>query len=491
MIIEVGGLMSTYRARVYVRVSTEEQATEGYSLAAQEERCRQFAQSQGWEVDEIYCDDGYSAKDLNRPAVQRMIRDVEEKKFDVLVVYRLDRLVRSVIDLHYLLNIFDKHNVKFKSVTEVFDTTTAMGRFFITLVGAMSQWERENLSERVKMGLERRFLEGNRHGHAPFGYDDVGGRLVVNHDEAAIVRWIFEQYKRHGMHKIAHELNRQGIKTKTGVQWQDRQIYYILTNPVYIGQIRYGVKKGQPITLSSDHEPIISEEEFYQTQQLIQKRSRWNSAKALTSDYPFSGILVCGKCGEFMYGEKQKNRSGTSFRYMYRCSGRFKKGICDAPIISENKLVQALFEKLDWIAEGVEKPERVEEEQETSISPQMRIKQIEEEIGRIKKRRKKWQEAYVNDVITLDELRERTQEDRKREEQLKAELESISSQTEIQPKISQEEFVEAVKNLRYVWKHATRREQKEMIHSLFSMLAVINEGKRTENRVNITDYRLV
>lgn len=297
------------------------------------------------------------------------------------------------------------------------------------------------------------------------------------------------------MNKIAHQLNQQGIKTKTGVQWQDAQIHYILTNPVYIGRIRYGVKKvkkgkGQLITLESDHEPIITEEEFEQTQLLIQKRSKWNSAKALTSDYPFSGILVCGKCGEFMYGEKQKNRSGT-FLYMYRCSGRFKKGICDAPMISENKLVQALFEKLDWIAEGIEKPERAEEEQKTSISPQMRIKQIEEEIERIKKRRKKWQEAYANDVITLDELRERTQEDRKREEQLKAELESISSQTEIHPKISHEEFVEAVKNLRYVWKHATRREQKEMLHSLFSMLAVINEGKRTENRVYITDYRLV
>jgi site-specific DNA recombinase len=352
-------------------------------------------------VDEVYCDDGYSAKDLNRPAIQRVIQDVKEKKFDVLVVYRLDRLVRSVIDLHYLLDIFDKHGVKFKSVTEVFDTTTAMGRFFITLVGAMSQWERENLSERVKMGLERRFMEGNRHGVAPFGYDDVDGRLVVNRDEAEIVKWIFRTYKRHGMHKIAHKLNQQGIKTKTGVQWQDAQIHYILTNPVYIGQIRYHVKKGQPITMAANHEPIISEEEFEQTQQLIKKRSNWDSAKALTSDYPFSGVLVCGKCGEYMYGQKQKNKSGY-YRYYYRCSGKFKKGICDASIISEIKIVQALFEKLDWIAEGIEEPE----EQETpDPSPQMRIKQIEAEIERIKKRRKKWQEAYANDVITLEELR--------------------------------------------------------------------------------------
>lgn len=156
-------------ARIYIRVSTDEQAREGFSLAAQEERCRQFAQSQGWDVDKV-CDDGYSAKNLNRPAIQRAIRDVMAKKFDVLMVYRLDRLVRSVIDLHYLLDMFDKYGVKFKSVTEVFDTTTAMGRFFITLVGAMSQWERENLSERVRVGIERGFMEGNRYGKIPFGY---------------------------------------------------------------------------------------------------------------------------------------------------------------------------------------------------------------------------------------------------------------------------------------------------------------------------------
>jgi site-specific DNA recombinase len=117
-------------ARIYIRVSTDEQAREGFSL----ERCRQFAQSQGWDVDKV-CDDGYSAKNLNRPAIQRAIRDVMAKKFDVLMVYRLDRLVRSVIDLHYLLDIFDKYGVKFKSVTEVFDTPRPWAGFSLLWSG--------------------------------------------------------------------------------------------------------------------------------------------------------------------------------------------------------------------------------------------------------------------------------------------------------------------------------------------------------------------
>jgi site-specific DNA recombinase len=160
------------RAVAYLRVSTEEQASEGFSLVAQEERCKSFIKSQGWDlVKEPYIDDGYSAKNLERPAIQQLINDLKNNEFDVIVVYRLDRLVRSVLDLHHLLQLFDKHQVAFKSVTEVFDTTTAMGRFFITLVAAMAQWERENLAERVLMGMERRALEGKRNGgNAPYGY---------------------------------------------------------------------------------------------------------------------------------------------------------------------------------------------------------------------------------------------------------------------------------------------------------------------------------
>lgn len=116
-----------------MRVSTEEQATEGFSLAAQQERCHQFIESQGWEYDGEYIDDGHSAKNLNRPAMQQLIRDVKEKQFDILVVYRLDRLVRSVVDLHHLVQLFDEKGIMFKSVTEVFDTTNAMGRFFYNL----------------------------------------------------------------------------------------------------------------------------------------------------------------------------------------------------------------------------------------------------------------------------------------------------------------------------------------------------------------------
>jgi len=185
-----------------------------------------------------------------------------------------------------------------------------MGRFFITLVGAMSQWERENLSERVRMGMEQDFLEERRDGNIPFGYREENGKLVIDPNEAAVVRWIFEQYKHDGLHAIAYNLNKQGIKTRQGAHWGDQQVRYALTNPVYIGHLRYrGQSKDKEIVLKSQHEPIISEELFYETQKRIKERREEQSAKTITSKYPFSGILVCARCGSPMVGAKNKMRS--------------------------------------------------------------------------------------------------------------------------------------------------------------------------------------
>lgn len=473
------------KARIYVRVSTDEQAREGFSLPAQEERCRQFIQSQGWTEDEIYIDDGYSAKNLNRPAMQRIIQDVKAKKFDVLVVYRLDRLVRSVMDLHFLLGLFDQYGVKFKSVTEVFDTTTAMGRFFITLVGAMSQWERENLSERVKMGMERRFLEGKRHGHAPFGYDADGDRLIINEKEAEVVRWIFKQYQNHGMGTIAQKLNQKGIRTKNGSLWYDTQIQYLLTNPIYIGSMQYGTKKWSEkrIILKGDHEPIISEEEFNATQKLIAKRKSALSPKALTSEYPFSGILYCARCGAAFFGQKIKRKKG-GYRFSYRCPGKYNTGICNAPSIAESKIEKALFDALEMIIDEI--PELPEP---TDDDPRKEMERIEKEIEQIKKRRKKWQEAFAADVITLDELRERTKEDGEREKQLKEELLKIPQRSPV-TRISKEEFKRAIQDISKVWKHATRSERKELLHSIFKRIVVTKEGPGRDTKVIITDYEL-
>lgn len=476
------------KAKFYVRVSTDEQAAEGFSLSAQEDRCRQFIQSQGWEFDGLYNDDGYSAKDLRRPGIQQMIQDVENGAFDVLVVWRLDRLVRSVMDLHFLLNLFDKYGVKFKSVTEVFDTTTATGRLFISIIGSMAQWERENLAERVKMGMERRALEGKRNGAiAPFGYElGEDGKLVPHPTEAPIVREIFEMYQSSGYLKITEWLNKQGIKTKRGGEFGIYNLQYILTNPAYVGDLRWGHRNkgkvtGEGLIFKGTHEPLVSKELFEQTQELIQRR-RTRPPRVIASEYVFSGTLRCSRCGSRMIGYPQRVRNGKDKLPAYRCHGRVVKKMCNMPTILEWSVEEAFFSQMEWIADHIE----VEPEEPQPNND--RRKEIEKEIERARKRRKKWQHAYAEDVITLDELKDRTNEDRKKEERLLKELDALGEE---KPKLSKEEMIEKLKDLQYVWDHATRFERKELIQVIFEEIYIEvfpNPKRFHRNLAKITEY---
>src|SRR5690606_6196267 len=361
-------------------------------------------------------------------------------------------------------------------------------------VGAMAQWERENLSERIRMGMEQRFLEKKRHqGRAAYGYDLVDGKLVINPEEAKVVRRIHELYKTNGITRIAHILNQEGIRTKNGSRWSDPQIRYILTNPIYIGQIRYHPKKEDKSKyhiVEGEHEPILTKEQFENTQKLLElRRGAVIPPKAMTSDYPFSGVLYCSRCGHPFTGRfHYSNRYKLAKRYAYRCTGRFSYGVCDAPEISELKLEREFFKYLKVVAKDIEKPEDPKDEE--GPDPRKRIKEIEAELERIKNRRRKWQEAFANEAITLEELIERTQEDRKREERLKEELSSISLTPE-KPQITNEEFIKAIEDISTVWEKATRPERKELIQSIFRRIYVTKDGNEPDAPIVFTDYELL
>ncbi|WP_313490544.1 recombinase family protein [Exiguobacterium sp.] len=144
--------MNTKRVSLYIPVSTEEQAAEGYSISWQRERLKAFCVVQNWETIKFYVDEGISGRSTERPALMKMMKDMENGLIDVLLVYRLDRLTRSVRDLHNILDFLEKHNCQFRSATEIYDTSTAMGRMFITIVAAIAEWESANLGERERLG---------------------------------------------------------------------------------------------------------------------------------------------------------------------------------------------------------------------------------------------------------------------------------------------------------------------------------------------------
>ncbi|MFW5438817.1 recombinase family protein [Paenibacillus apiarius] len=453
------------RVGKYRRVSTDMQKEEGISLHTQDERLNSFAHSQGWFVVDDYADEGYSAKDMNRPALQRLIEDMKQRKIDVLLVYRLDRLVRSVADLHELLKIMDQYDVKFKSCTEVFDTTNATGRLFITIIATLAQWERETIAERVFDNmLERSELGLRNGGPAPFGYaynDDK--ELVQVQEEIKWVPFIFNKYKTTGSQNIAKILNKRGIKTKNGELWSDFAVRYILRNPIYSGYVRWNrrsfakkkftgedvIKKYQ----QASFQPIITKQEWDETQELMKRRSQM--AFRTDNYYPFSGIAKCAKCGQNYSGASKLRKKGGAHRY-YKCAGRFRLGICDAPVIGEEAIETALLECLDLPDFDLEYQDEKKIDRE----------QLEKELSRIDGRINRLKELYIEGDIDKKKYKESIE--RMNEE--KAVIISILESEE--EEVTKEELSIFIKNLKTTWHDLPHETKKAMISSLFSSLTV-------------------
>jgi len=233
---------------VYVRVSTEEQAKEGLSIDAQIDKCKAFCNARGWNIYRIYNDAGYSAGSLDRPNLKELLRDANERRFDIILVYKIDRFSRRLKDLIMILEEFKGKNINFTSVTEQIDTTSAMGEAFFQIIGVFAQLERGMVKERVKMAFDRKADLGEALYRAPYGYSYKSHKLMPS-ENSQNVREIFEMW-------IAG-IDYRTIAEKFRVS--PSSIYNIIKNPVYIGKIRY---KNQ--LYNGKHLPLIPEELYKQ-----------------------------------------------------------------------------------------------------------------------------------------------------------------------------------------------------------------------------------
>lgn len=213
-----------------MRVSTEEQAREGLSMEAQKEKIRSFAKLHNLDLIEIFADEGASGKNLDRDGIETLIKKIEGQQHDSVIVYKLDRLSRRTRDLLLLIeDVFAKGNTRLFSITEQIDTDTAIGKFFLTLMGAMAQMERELISERTKTVLEHKKKLGHSLGHIPFGFNRVDGKLVKSNYEQKIIRNI-KRWKREGKSYqwIADKLNEKGVSSRRGKKWHKSSLWCIL-----------------------------------------------------------------------------------------------------------------------------------------------------------------------------------------------------------------------------------------------------------------------
>lgn len=465
---------------IYIRVSTQEQADEGFSIAAQKQRLMSFCQSQDWDIGDIYIDDGWSAKDLERPALKRMLIDIEKKEIDVVLVYRLDRLTRSVLDLYQLLEKFDRYDVAFKSATEVYDTTTAIGRLFITLVAALAQWERENLAERVRFGMEQMTLEGKWHGgEAPYGYIYEDKKIKVHPQESETVNYIINSlYSGAGVAKTCQKLNRQFDKypTRSGKPWSRNTVRNIAKNIAYLGKLRF-----RDIVVDDVFPVFVDVEKFAHVNKMFEARRELHP-RQIASDFIFSGLLRCNRCGQGLNGMKitrQTKTMGERTYYTFKCSGK-AVGVCDLPHISEALVVEEFLKYIDGIQD---EDTAFKVAQKTAGKPNVEkeIRDIEKELHQIKERRKRYQIAFANEAMTLEELKELTESDRNLEKELKERLKNINKNEE-DAKLSSGEIAYVLRDFRANWDFLSRREKKNAVQMLVKRIVVDTPLKRMPTR---------
>lgn len=344
------------KARIYIRVSTDEQV-EGYSLEVQEERCRAYITSQGWEVEGVTSDSGYSGYYTDRPGLSQLISDAKEKKFDVVVVYKLDRFSRKLQDLLNIASQMEAYSIALKSVTEPFDTITSHGRLQFQILGSFAEFERNRIKERIFPGMIKGVMRGHWQGarYAPYGYryNKSNKKLEIIPEESEVVKEIFKMSAQgFSSAKIARSLYNSGIVSRNHKPFQSVAIIRILRNPIYTGKIvwnrcgyRKDIKVGKTykyvckpqeewIIGEGAHAPIVSELEFEYVQALLDKKAdalrkrgflssgASGRQRRLDSDHILSGILFCD-CGKAMYGDRViSNHRKKIYKRRYLCCSR-------------------------------------------------------------------------------------------------------------------------------------------------------------------------
>ena len=303
------------RAALYIRVSTLEQAQEGYSVGEQKERLIAYCKAKDWLIADIYVDGGYTGSNLKRPGIQKLMAETD--KFEMVLVYKLDRLSRSQRDTLYLIEeVFRPNDVDFISMQESFDTSTPFGKAMIGLLAVFAQLEREQIKERTWMGRVARAKTGLYHGggHIPIGYEYSDGKLVINPYEAEQVKKIYEWYlSGSSLKAITDRLQDEGYTNKYSSYNSWSSVRNILGNETYTGRLHFG-----DIVVENAHEAIISDEQ-YKAAQVLRGKKQELYGPAFQSKHMLTGLMFCGKCGGRYY-----LRNSGKYSY-YACYSRTKQ----------------------------------------------------------------------------------------------------------------------------------------------------------------------
>ena len=446
------------KVALYTRVSTEDQAREGFSLEVQRDFLLKYAKEHGWEIFcsiphcTVYQEDGVSGYSMDRPVLQRLLADAGRKSFDLVLVYKQDRLSRNLKDMLNLLDQLSRWGIGYKSATEPFDTTISAGKMALHMLGTYAEFERNRLVERVFPGMIKGVQKGNWQGarYAPYGYSYNKDKKLLEavSAEVEIVKQIFGMYlSNKSTTQIAGYFYKQGIKSRSGGKFQTKLICDILKNPVYLGKLVWNRTHydrnnqsrktcraipnppDQVVVAEGKHEAIITQEIFDKVQARLHSNRKGGERSLTQFDYPFTGVLVCARCNHRMHGLSAiSNAAKKKRKRWYRCSAAYMHDIkCKNSMVRAEMIEPELFaiiEKLtqnqDILKVRLTRLIKVQAEPCEAFSEMVREQNrlIQDNL----RRQKKQADAYDQDCMAFEVYKEKCADLRDEEKRLRSRL---------------------------------------------------------------------
>ncbi len=486
------------RCGIYVRVSTDEQRDNGYSIDSQLRMIKEYCEKNSYDIVDVYNDAGHSGKDLMRPEMQRLLKDIKSHKIEVIVAIKVDRLTRNNYDGFWLLNYCEEHDVKIELILEPYDVSTANGEMIFGMNLVFGQRERKEIGARTKRAMEEMALEKVHPAKAPYGYtrNSETGHLEVEPIEAQIVKRIFELYKNGTtIRGISNTLNEEKAYLRQG-KWNSDKVYKILTNSIYIGTFAYGKtkRKAQDVLYVDNYcEPIIDKNTWNITRKRLEKNKHPNYGEHI---HLFTGIVKCPTCGKIMSSTNSFKNSGKPNQKVYyhvtcnnsNCKSKGFHYNCDK---IEEKLTRVLNELTRYMYD-------MDNEIIVCNSTKTKdIKDIEKAIEKLKMQEKKLVDLYLSSTLNVETINNKN-------DIIKKEIENLNKKKQqIDPNNDFKEYtIELLKKLDYnlednkvilknrlgfafIFESLNRKSKKELIKRLIDTIEIKRDKNYNIEIVNI------
>ena len=440
---------------LYPRVSTEDQSRFGHSLDEQECRMKQLCEFKNYEIFKVYREEGVSAKNTNRPKFQEMIEDVKQGKINKIIIFKLDRLTRSIQDLENICKFLDKYNCGLESISEEINTSSANGKFFVRMITILAQLEIERTSERTKVGLVGAIKQGHISGRPPLGYVKKNGskKIFIDEVQADVVRRIFKLYL-DGMSvcSICKLFKEENVLNR---RWPTTTVDKILSNQLYIGNSEYGKRTNNEIQIFENVVPAIIDKTTFDMVQKRKEKNLKNFKRKAT--YIFMQKIICPKCNKVMGGTSSTSKNKEKHLY-YKCN-------CCKTRINEKKIEKELMEFLNdmldffLIIDNSFKP-TLNKDVENEIKKYLTMKEdINNKITRIKT-------AFIDAIIDANIFQEELNELQRELENVEIKLNELE---ETKRNIEYKQDIETIFNIKEIEKMKMKSEYVKS-HNLWKKL---------------------